>query len=75
VLVTSQNHNYAVEEASLPREVEITHVNLTDGTLEGLALPRIELEAVQFHPEAAPGPNDATGFFARFAEACRRGVA
>ncbi len=73
VLITSQNHNYAVEEASLPREVEITHVNLTDGTLEGLALPRLQLEAVQFHPEASPGPNDATGFFTRFAEACRKG--
>jgi carbamoyl-phosphate synthase small subunit len=74
VLVTSQNHNYAVEEASLPREVEVTHVNLTDGTLEGLALPRLAIEAVQYHPEASPGPNDAAGFFARFANACRDGI-
>ena len=71
VLVTSQNHNYAVEESSLPREVEVTHINLTDATLEGLALPRVGVEAVQFHPEAAPGPNDAAGLFARFAERCR----
>ncbi len=71
VLVTSQNHNYAVEESSLPREVEVTHINLTDGTLEGLALPRAGVEAVQFHPEAAPGPNDAAGLFARFARRCR----
>jgi carbamoyl-phosphate synthase small subunit len=71
VLVTSQNHNYAVEESSLPREIEVTHINLTDGTLEGLALPRVGVEAVQFHPEAAPGPNDAAGLFARFAERCR----
>ena len=71
VLVTSQNHNYAVEESSLPREVEVTHINLTDGTLEGLALPRAGVEAVQFHPEAAPGPNDAAGLFARFAQRCR----
>ena len=71
VLVTSQNHNYAVEESSLPREVEVTHINLTDGTLEGLALPRAGVEAVQFHPEAAPGPNDAVGLFMRFAERCR----
>ncbi len=71
VLVTSQNHNYAVEESSLPREVEVTHINLTDGTLEGLALPRVGVEAVQFHPEAAPGPNDAAGIFKRFAERCR----
>jgi carbamoyl-phosphate synthase small subunit len=71
VLVTSQNHNYAVEESSLPREVEVTHINLTDGTLEGLALPRVGVEAVQFHPEAAPGPNDAVGLFTRFAQHCR----
>ena len=71
VLVTSQNHNYAVEESSLPREVEVTHINLTDGTLEGLALPRAGIEAVQFHPEAAPGPNDSAGLFVRFAQRCR----
>jgi len=71
VLVTSQNHNYAVEESSLPREIEVTHINLTDGTLEGLALPRAGIEAVQFHPEAAPGPNDAAGLFTRFAQRCR----
>jgi len=72
VLVTSQNHNYAVEESSLPREVEVTHINLTDGTLEGLALPKAGVEAVQFHPEASPGPNDSLGLFARFAERCKR---
>ena len=71
VLVTSQNHNYVVEESSLPREVEVTHLNLTDGTLEGLSLPRAGVEAVQFHPEASPGPNDSLGLFTRFAERCR----
>jgi len=71
VLVTSQNHNYVVEESSLPREVEVTHINLTDGTLEGLALPRAGVDAVQFHPEASPGPNDSLGLFTRFAERCR----
>jgi carbamoyl-phosphate synthase small subunit len=70
VLVTSQNHNYVVEESSLPREVEVTHLNLTDGTLEGLSLPRASVEAVQFHPEASPGPNDSLGLFTRFAERC-----
>ncbi|MFV2073871.1 MAG: glutamine-hydrolyzing carbamoyl-phosphate synthase small subunit, partial [Thermoanaerobaculales bacterium] len=74
VLVTAQNHNYVVEESSLPREVEVTHINLTDGTLEGLALPRAGVEAVQFHPEASPGPNDAASLFARFAERCREGA-
>jgi carbamoyl-phosphate synthase small subunit len=71
VLVTAQNHNYVVEESSLPREVEVTHLNLTDGTLEGLALPRAGIEAVQFHPEASPGPNDATHLFQRFSDRCR----
>ncbi len=71
VLITSQNHNYAVEESSLPREVAVTHVNLTDGTLEGLAHQRLGVEAVQFHPEAGPGPSDATSLFARFAARCR----
>jgi carbamoyl-phosphate synthase small subunit len=71
VLVTSQNHNYVVEESSLPREVGVTHLNLTDGTLEGLSLPRAKVEAVQFHPEASPGPNDSLGLFTRFAERCR----
>ncbi len=71
VLITSQNHNYAVEESSLPREIEVTHINLTDGTVEGLALPRLGVEAVQFHPEASPGPNDAAGLFERFAARMR----
>lgn len=71
VLITAQNHNYAVEETSLPREVDVTSVNLSDGTLEGLAHPRLGIEAVQFHPEASPGPNDATGLFERFKTNCR----
>ncbi len=74
VLITAQNHNYAVEEASLPREVEITHVNLVDRTVEGIAMAGLGLEAVQFHPEAAPGPNDALGLMRRFAERCREAV-
>ena len=73
VLITSQNHNYVVEESSLPREVEVTHLNLTDGTLEGLSLKRSGIEAIQFHPEASPGPNDSLELFARFAERCREG--
>ncbi len=73
VLVTSQNHNYVVQESSLPREVEVTHINLTDGTLEGLSLPRAGVDAVQFHPEASPGPNDAIELFQRFAHRCREG--
>src|SRR5206468_892034 len=54
VEITSQNHNYAVEPASIPGDVEITHVNLNDGVVEGLRLPGARAFSVQYHPEAAP---------------------
>jgi carbamoyl-phosphate synthase small subunit len=57
VLVTSQNHGFAVEGAG----PEVTHVSLYDGTVEGLALPGAAARSVQFHPEASPGPHDARG--------------
>jgi carbamoyl-phosphate synthase small subunit len=66
VLVTVQNHGYAVAESD---EVEVTYVSLNDGTIEGLAGDGFE--SVQFHPEAAPGPLDALPFFDRIADACR----
>ena len=66
VLVTVQNHGYAVEAAG---EVEVTHVSLNDGTVEGLTGP--DFATVQFHPEASPGPLDALPFFDRIAETCR----
>ena len=72
VAVTTQNHGFCGDINSLPEdEVEITHLNLTDGTLEGLSLPRAGVDAVQFHPEASPGPNDSLGLFTRFAQRCR----
>lgn len=71
VMMTAQNHNYAVEEASVPREIEISYRNLSDGTVEGLSLRRLGVETLQFHPEAAPGPHDARGIFDRFIERCR----
>lgn len=67
VLVTAQNHNYAVDPASLdPDEVELTHVSLNDHTLEGMRLRRRPVVSVQFHPEASPGPHDAHGLFSGF---------
>lgn len=63
VLMTSQNHGYAVDVETLPENAYATYVNLNDGTLEGFACPELQIEAVQFHPEAAPGPDDACQIF------------
>lgn len=68
VQITAQNHNYAVTAEGLPDNVEITHRNLNDGTVEGLRLTDRPVFCVQYHPEASPGPHDADLLFARFAE-------
>jgi carbamoyl-phosphate synthase small subunit len=67
VQITAQNHNYAVSDTKLPDNVEITHRNLNDGTVEGLRLKDKPVFCVQYHPEASPGPHDADLLFARFA--------
>ncbi len=67
VEITSQNHGFAVAPESLDeREVEPTHINLNDGTLEGFRHRKLPLMAVQYHPEAAPGPHDAGYLFEAF---------
>jgi carbamoyl-phosphate synthase small subunit len=68
VLVTAHNHGYAVDGATLPPELEATMVNLNDGTNEGFRHRTLPVEAVQFHPEASPGPFDARSLFARWLE-------
>jgi carbamoyl-phosphate synthase small subunit len=68
VEITSQNHGFALDAASLPvGRVRITHLNLNDRTVAALALHDQPVFGVQYHPEASPGPHDADHHFARFA--------
>ena len=69
VSITSQNHGYAVDPKTLPAgKAVVSHVNLNDGTCEGIRLVSGEAFSVQYHPEAAPGPHDAGYFFRQFSD-------
>ena len=75
VEITAQNHGFAVELDSIKdHPVELTHVNLNDNTLEGMAHKELPIFSVQYHPEAAPGPHDSRYLFERFTEMMRTGM-
>src|SRR5262249_5831500 len=68
VTVTSQNHNFQVDAASIPSAsgLYVSHINLSDGSVEGLAHEQLPVFSVQYHPEAAPGPQDNRRLFEQF---------
>jgi carbamoyl-phosphate synthase small subunit len=68
VQISAHNHGFAVLAGSLPGDVEVTHVNLNDGCVEGLRATTRPVFSVQYHPEASPGPHDALPLFAEFVE-------
>ena len=68
IAITAQNHGFAVDPESLPKNVEVSHINLNDNTVEGMRHKELPIFSVQYHPEAAPGPHDASYFFSQFAD-------
>jgi carbamoyl-phosphate synthase small subunit len=68
VEITAQNHGFAVDDASVKGKAVVSHLNLNDGTVEGLSLPDARAFSVQYHPESSPGPHDARHLFGRFAK-------
>ena len=72
VEITTQNHGFCVDIDSLPNTVEITHVNLNDHTLEGMRHSKHPVFAVQYHPEASPGPHDSSYLFKQFTDLMKK---
>jgi len=66
VYITAQNHGYAVSRENLPDTMQITHLNINDDTVEGFCSPELNINTVQFHPEAGPGPLDANCIFSEW---------
>lgn len=74
VMITSQNHGFAVAEQSLPETLKVTHKSLFDGTLQGIERTDVAAFSFQGHPEASPGPHDAAGLFDHFIELMQTNV-
>jgi carbamoyl-phosphate synthase small subunit len=72
VMITSQNHGFAVDEATLPANVRAIHKSLFDGTLQGIERTDKSAFSFQGHPEASPGPNDVAPLFDRFIKMAKR---
>jgi carbamoyl-phosphate synthase small subunit len=72
VEITTQNHGFAVDADSLPADLEVTHINLNDDTVEGVRHRSLPAFSVQYHPEASAGPHDSTYLFGRFRELLRQ---
>ena len=66
VEITAQNHGFSVVETSMPDDVEVTHINLNDNTIEGISHKKFPAFCVQYHPEASPGPHDSHYLFGDF---------
>jgi carbamoyl-phosphate synthase small subunit len=71
--ITSQNHNFAVDAASIEGVADVTHVNLNDGVCEGMRVRSAPAYSVQHHPEASPGPHDSAYLFDEFDRLMERG--
>jgi carbamoyl-phosphate synthase small subunit len=72
VVITSQNHGFAVDAATLPPSLRVTHVSLFDGSLQGMARTDHPAFSFQGHPEASPGPHDVGYLFDRFVKSMER---
>ncbi|HMP54242.1 MAG TPA: carbamoyl phosphate synthase small subunit, partial [Candidatus Melainabacteria bacterium] len=66
VEITSQNHGFAVDENGFPDSLDVTHINLNDKSIEGFKHKHLPIFAVQYHPEASPGPHDSNYLFEQF---------
>jgi len=73
VYITAQNHGYAIDPDTLPGGLEVSHINLNDGTVEGLRHRDLPILSIQYHPEASPGPQDNVYLFESFLDIVKGG--